>query len=86
MLSEILTQRVQNHLIETASMTTGSMLIWDTGEYSVLPYREQRHDDSSQDDSDRGPVAPDTAGRQEVSESDKLHRAFRSVGITLLAV
>jgi hypothetical protein len=27
-----------NHLIETASARTGSMLIWDTGEYEVLPY------------------------------------------------
>jgi hypothetical protein len=30
-----------NNLIESASHATGSLLIWDTGEYEVLPYREQ---------------------------------------------
>lgn len=29
-----------NNLIESASHATGSLLIWDTGEYEVLPYRE----------------------------------------------
>jgi hypothetical protein len=29
-----------NNLIESASHTTGSLLIWDTGEYEVLPYKE----------------------------------------------
>lgn len=29
---------LKNHLIETASASTGSLLIWDTGEYEMLPY------------------------------------------------
>ncbi|KAI8719423.1 LigD-N domain-containing protein [Fusarium sp. LHS14.1] len=28
-----------NHLIETASLSTGSLLIWDTGTYTILPRR-----------------------------------------------
>ncbi|KAI9826734.1 MAG: hypothetical protein M1819_007279 [Sarea resinae] len=31
-----------NHLIETASLSTGSLLIWDTGEYYVLPFRQEQ--------------------------------------------
>jgi hypothetical protein len=40
-----------NHLIETASLTTGSMLIWDTGLYEVLPFKEEpsKHGDSESD-------------------------------------
>ncbi|ETS00627.1 hypothetical protein M419DRAFT_54335, partial [Trichoderma reesei RUT C-30] len=30
-----------NHLVETASPDTGSLLIWDTGTYSVLPRRSK---------------------------------------------
>lgn len=29
-----------NNLIESASHATGSLIIWDTGEYEVLPYRQ----------------------------------------------
>ena len=36
-----------NHLIETASHSTGSMLIWDTGEYEVLPYHGENNGDST---------------------------------------
>lgn len=31
-----------NHLVETAGLETGSLLIWDTGEYEVLPPRRAR--------------------------------------------
>jgi hypothetical protein len=30
-----------NHLIETGSRETGSLLVWDTGRYEVLPSREE---------------------------------------------
>ncbi|KAK4084574.1 uncharacterized protein Triagg1_1054 [Trichoderma aggressivum f. europaeum] len=33
---------LQNHLVETASPETGSLLIWDTGTYSILP-RPSKH-------------------------------------------
>jgi hypothetical protein len=44
-----------NHLIETASHQTGTMLIWDAGEYEVLPYYEEQ---MAQEDSDSGPSSP----------------------------
>lgn len=74
----------QNHLIETASSTTGSMIIWDTGEYEVLPYNmdpaEPETDDSRTDASD-GPVSfsPD----EQVPDSVKLHEAFNNVRICI---
>ena len=39
-----------NNLIESASHATGSLLIWDTGEYEVLPYREQIEARTTDDD------------------------------------
>lgn len=71
-----------NHLIETASSDTGTMLLWDTGEYFVLPYRSSRSSssnalaDSSASDSD----AEDVNGE---SEPQKLHRAFQARKIKL---
>ena len=70
---------IQNHLIETASSSTGSMLIWDTGEYSILPYHadQKRHQtdhelsDSSADGNYNQPSP--------TSESKKLHQAFKNV-------
>jgi hypothetical protein len=44
-----------NHLIETASHMTGTILIWDTGEYEVLPYYEEQR---NQQDSDSEPSSP----------------------------
>ncbi|KAI1414916.1 DNA polymerase ligase-domain-containing protein [Hypoxylon sp. FL1857] len=61
-----------NHLIETASASTGSLLIWDTGTYTVLPAREskKRADINSQsEDEDASP---------ELTEQEKLHRAFQA--------
>lgn len=69
---------LKNHLIETASAATGSLLIWDTGEYEMLPYREnmaQMTDEELSGDSDGDNIAsPD------LSDSEKLHAAFRNVG------
>ncbi|UNI23460.1 hypothetical protein JDV02_009278 [Purpureocillium takamizusanense] len=77
-----------NHLIETASPHTGSLLIWDTGTYSVLPRRSKhapREDPSSQQDaspshrsSPSSPGAP-PATRPQVL----LEEAFRSRKIRL---
>ena len=71
---------VKNHLIETASASTGSLLIWDTGEYEVLPYREdieQVTDDELSSDSD-GTSSPPMS----LSDSEKLHQGFRTVGFS----
>ena len=68
----------KNHLIETASASTGSLLIWDTGEYEMLPYREdvgQMTDEELSGDSD-GDISPSS----NLSDSKMLHAAFRNVG------
>ena len=70
----------KNHLIESASASTGSLLIWDTGEYEMLPSREnieQVTDEELSDYSDR-----DSRPSLNLSESEKLHAAFRSVGVS----
>ena len=61
-----------NHLIETASHSTGSMLIWDTGEYEILPYKHTVARNDS-DDENGGTVA---SGKPEVTEQEKLKEAF----------
>lgn len=69
----------KNHLIETASASTGSLLVWDTGEYEMLPYREdveQVTDDEPSDDSDE-----DRSPSSNFSDSEKLHAAFRNVRV-----
>ncbi|KAJ4137521.1 hypothetical protein NW768_003108 [Fusarium equiseti] len=62
-----------NHLIETASNSTGSLLIWDTGTYSILP-RNSKHspsqDPESQTDS---PVSSPASTPQAL-----LHEAFQN--------
>ncbi|OTA86018.1 hypothetical protein M434DRAFT_400040 [Hypoxylon sp. CO27-5] len=61
-----------NHLIETASDSTGSLLIWDTGTYTILPAREGKkraNSDSQSVDEDDSP---------ELTEQEKLHRAFQA--------
>ena len=68
----------KNHLIETASASTGSLLIWDTGEYEMLPYHkqtEQMTDDELSDDSDG-----DSSPFSNLSDSENLQTAFRNVG------
>ena len=72
----------KNHLIETASTSTGSLLIWDTGEYEMLPYHkqlEQMTDDELSDDSDG-----DSSPFSSLSDSEKLQAAFRNVGLSFV--
>ena len=64
---------MQNHLIEIASHSTGSMLIWDCGEYEVLPYRAGK---AESDGEDREGLGPDEA--VPVDQSQKLHEAFQT--------
>lgn len=71
-----------NHLIETASHETGSMLIWDTGEYVVLPYYEenQQNRESTPDSaSESGSQTTNTTtigGFSTLSEPEKLASSF----------
>ncbi|KAL6716632.1 hypothetical protein ACLMJK_006200 [Lecanora helva] len=73
--TETRVHNIWNHLIETASAATGSLLIWDTGEYEMLPYRadEQETDDEAVDDSEQS-----NRNTPEVSDSQKLHQAFQN--------
>ena len=52
------------------------MLIWDTGEYSILPYRD------SPVDSDEESIA-DGSGKSTLKDSEKLHQAFQQRKIRL---
>jgi hypothetical protein len=72
-----------NNLVESASHSTGSLLIWDTGEYEVLPYREtpkaRTTDDECSDpeaQAEKAPCVPE-------SESEKLFAGFQARHIRL---
>jgi hypothetical protein len=70
-----------NHLIETASPQTGTMLIWDTGDYEIL----EKHTSQSQDpqtDSDSDETAA-TKSSPQLSEPEKLASAFSQRKIRL---
>lgn len=75
-----------NNLIESASMKTGSLLIWDTGTYTVLPRKKdekempspQTTDDESDLENASNPRQRD--GRH---ENEKLIEAFKSRHIRL---
>lgn len=68
--------------MEMGSRNTGSMIIWDTGEYEVLPYRaideRPETDDSASDASN---VSAESPVNQQPSESEKLREAFQNVSI-----
>ena len=75
---------LQNHLIETASLETGSMLIWDTGTYEVLPWRitpegEERVTEAEGSDEEEDQEGKGMDGWGQLAESEKLHSAFQNV-------
>ncbi|OCT54345.1 hypothetical protein CLCR_00825 [Cladophialophora carrionii] len=77
-----------NHLIETASYETGTMLLWDTGEYEVIPYDTSYKNASTveataTEGSDSDTDSELVARREAESEPQKLHRAFRNRKIKL---
>ena len=66
----------KNHLIETASSDTGSLMIWDTGTYSILPRRSKYApaldpDSGSSDDESTSSSSPTT-------QQTLLHAAFQT--------
>ncbi|KAH7155519.1 DNA polymerase ligase-domain-containing protein [Dactylonectria estremocensis] len=71
-----------NHLIETASSATGSLLIWDTGTYTILP-RKSKHAPSS-DPSSPASSPPPSPGPHPAATpppktpQDLLHAAFQN--------
>lgn len=64
-----------NNLIESASHATGSLLIWDTGEYEVLPYRESIKARTTDDE--LSDVDLDVEGTTE-THSEKLSAGFQA--------
>jgi len=68
-----------NHLIETASHSSGSMLIWDTGEYEVLPHAEEENGDSTAEKSEDKPKQ----GGARPNEQQRLRAAFQRRKIKL---
>ncbi|EZG08810.1 hypothetical protein H106_02003 [Trichophyton rubrum CBS 735.88] len=74
--TETRVHNVWNHLIESASAASGSMIIWDTGEYSVLPYYGS---DALQTDKSDASFSTE----EQPTESEKLRRAFRQRKIRL---
>ncbi|KAL6876551.1 DNA polymerase ligase domain-containing protein [Trichoderma novae-zelandiae] len=77
-----------NHLVETASSDTGSLLIWDTGTYSVLP-RPSKHappDDSSSPPAASPPSPPPPRQQSpppQATAQSLLHAAFQTRKIRL---
>lgn len=70
----------QNNLIESASHATGSLLIWDTGEYEILPYHEVVTDQTTDNElSDTNEDVQDV----ESSESERLFSSFQASHIRL---
>lgn len=58
-----------NHLVESGSAATGSLVVWDTGGYEVLPRRQRVETD------EEGSQARD-GGEMVVTEQEKLARGF----------
>jgi hypothetical protein len=85
-----------NHLIESASSKTGSLLIWDTGTYEVLPRKKEGRsrkgilspqttdDDTNESDSaDERTTSPVRVPTQDQYENVKLIAAFQTRYIRL---
>ncbi|KAI1870929.1 hypothetical protein JX265_005969 [Neoarthrinium moseri] len=64
-----------NHLVETASGSTGSLLIWDTGTYEVLPHAAGRRNPT--EDPDSQPLSSQESAEQP-TQQERLHRAFQA--------
>ncbi|CAK3770267.1 Hypothetical predicted protein [Lecanosticta acicola] len=68
-----------NHLIESASHATGSLLIWDIGEYEVMS-RQQKREEMTDDELSDVDIDQE---QSTISESGKLFKAFQSRHIRL---
>ena len=85
-----------NHLIETASSATGSLLIWDTGTYEVLPPlaskgrrrgdafpETESEEESENEDEGEGEDGEPKGMNPGLSQQEKLQAAFASRKIRL---
>ncbi|KAK0935828.1 hypothetical protein LTR29_012609 [Friedmanniomyces endolithicus] len=80
MAIETRVHNVWNNLIESASHTTGSLLIWDTGEYEVLDRPSHQSFRTTDDETSDVEVSPTGAVQ---SQSERLFAAFQSRHIHL---
>ncbi|KAG5999741.1 hypothetical protein E4U21_006371 [Claviceps maximensis] len=71
-----------NHLVETASPHTGSLLIWDTGTYTVLP-RRSKHDPLVDPASQESTSSSSSSSRGHECQQALLARAFSNRKIRL---
>ncbi|KAI1804752.1 DNA polymerase ligase-domain-containing protein [Daldinia bambusicola] len=65
-----------NHLIETASTATGSLLIWDTGTYTILPPRGNSKPANFNSQSTDEEEVEEAWSRR--TQQEKLHQAFQT--------
>jgi len=73
------TDSSQNHLIESASHQTGSLLIWDTGEYEVLPRGSTIGKAAeTEDELSAGSDVESEYASKNLTDSQKLFNAFQS--------
>lgn len=68
-----------NNLIESASHATGSLLIWDTGEYEILPWKAEMKPMTDDEDSEGDAQATEDGQ----THSEKLYAAFKNRHIRL---
>ncbi|KAL7791320.1 DNA polymerase ligase domain-containing protein [Trichoderma ceciliae] len=71
-----------SHLIETASPETGTLLIWDTGTYSVLP-RPSKHGPPDDPSSPPGSSPSSSSNAPASTHQSLLHAAFQARKIRL---
>jgi ketosteroid isomerase-like protein len=79
-----------NHLIESASSKTGSLLIWDTGTYEILPRKKKRNGkkraipspQTTDDESESDPEPTKLIGNEK-NNNEKLISAFQTRYIRL---
>ncbi|KAI1919085.1 hypothetical protein LOZ12_002004 [Ophidiomyces ophidiicola] len=81
--TETRVHNIWSHLIETASINTGSLIIWDTGEYSILPYYQ--HEEPAETHSSASDAGDASVSCEAVNmcDSDRLKHAFRKRKIRL---
>ncbi|KAM0475114.1 hypothetical protein ACHAPX_007248 [Trichoderma viride] len=73
-----------NHLIETASAETGSLIIWDTGTYSVLPRRSKHAPPEDPSSPPGSPHSSSSSNKKHTPTAQSLlHAAFQNRKIRL---
>ncbi|KAK0384007.1 hypothetical protein NLU13_8096 [Sarocladium strictum] len=70
-----------NHLVETASASTGSLIIWDTGTYTILP-RTSKYAPAPDPSSPSSSASPSPSSSPP-TQQELLHGAFQSRKIRL---